>query len=202
MKDDKLLDMLFEMFYAKQGIPDRLKQVGAEYYQDISAVPRESDNIILSPLRRRCPPWICCLLFFLNKTPGMVSFKLCNPDSAYLIQEENSEVCIDAESLAVGDVVVLRPGYITPADVILTEVNDNFATSCFDLPGARVAGFRLPEARGSIQTQNMCFAGCTVLSGQAKGVVVGTGDNTLMSILIEKGHWPVTREQAGAMHTV
>lgn len=202
MKDDKLLDMLFEMFYAKQSIPDRLKQLGPDYYQEISGVPRPSDNVIVSPVRRRCPQWICCLLFCLNRTPAMISFNLCNPDSAYLIQQENSEVCIDAESLTVGDAIILRPGYIIPADVILTEVNDNFATSCFDLQGARVTAFAVPSSTGEVHARNMAFTGCTVLSGQAKGVVVSTGDRTLMSILIDKRHWPVTRDRASAMTTV
>lgn len=202
MKDDKLLSMLFELYYSKQLIEDKYKNLPKEYYQEITAVPRENENVILSPLRRKCPQWMCCLLCCLNRTPSMLSYKQCMPYNACLLQENGQELMIDAESLAKGDVILLRPGNIVPADVVLLMVTDNYATSCFDLKGARMKDFEVCKPDEPLSARNMSFTGCQVFSGQAKGVVVTIGNDTLMSQLMDKYHWPVTREQAGKMSMI
>ena len=92
-----------------------------------------------------------------------------------------SLTALDSRDLVVGDVVRLSEGSSVPADVRLVEVTA-FATNDFALTGesdptrkhARQLDHDLPVA----DRRNMAFAGTTVASGEALGVVVSTGMGT------------------------
>lgn len=159
---------------------------------------RYGENAIPSP-NKDCPKFLCCLLPCLDKTEAMIAYKACITDNAYVVRE-SEEVCLDAEALVIGDVVILKPGCIVPADVLLIDCTDNFCTSCFQnksliLKGKKANNF---EAK---TIDNLGFAGCAVLRGQAKGIVVNVGEKTLMGSLINTKQWPL-RQRARLMKTI
>mmetsp|Transcript_11945 Transcript_11945/g.13873 ORF Transcript_11945/g.13873 Transcript_11945/m.13873 type:complete len:181 (+) Transcript_11945:512-1054(+) len=158
----------------------------------------EGDNLIPNP-NKDCPRWLCCLLPCLNNTQAMVAYRACEPDAAYVVRD-GDELCVDADGLVVGDVVTLKPGTIVPADVIIFDCTENFTVTCFDKRGVHIQCKPLsPQTTKDLH--NLCFAGCMVLRGNAKGIVINTGENTLMAYLIDNKHWPLS-QKAKSMSTV
>ena len=86
---------------------------------------------------------------------------------------------IDTEELVPGDIIMLRVGDMIPADVRLIEAAN---LACEE---SALTGESLPVTKDSTATPkkscpigdriNMVFAGTTVTSGRAKGIVVATG---------------------------
>mmetsp|Transcript_12295 Transcript_12295/g.14932 ORF Transcript_12295/g.14932 Transcript_12295/m.14932 type:complete len:168 (+) Transcript_12295:36-539(+) len=150
----------------------------------------DGDNTIPSP-NRHCPRWLCCLLPCLDSTPSMIAYKACLPDAAYVLRD-GDDLCVDADGLVKGDVVILKPGIVVPADVHVLDCTENFTTSCFDKKGISLT--HVPASSKSEGIERFCFAGCTVLRGQGKGVIINTGEKTLMAYLIENRHWPISQK--------
>ena len=88
---------------------------------------------------------------------------------------------IDAEKLVPGDVVFMKSGDKVPADIRLFDIR-NFQIEESALTGESVATEKstAPVDEGSVPGDQTCmaFSGTSVVSGQARGVVVGTGGNT------------------------
>ena len=89
------------------------------------------------------------------------------------------------EDLVPGDVVLLRPGDVVPADVrLLTATDlrvDQATLSGESLPVRKLAPAAPGEAEASqlgVDTVSVCFAGTTVVSGTATAVVIATGAAT------------------------
>jgi len=87
----------------------------------------------------------------------------------------------DAKSLVVGDVVDLSEGASVPADVRLIDTTA-FATNDFALTGesdpTRKYSRALDHEAPMADRRNMAFAGTTVATGKARGVVTATGMHT------------------------
>lgn len=89
---------------------------------------------------------------------------------------------IDARSLVVGDIVLLRIGNIVPADVRLISVEE-FQTNESILTGEpkevekKTAPIKVWKAEPALLT-NMAFMGTTVTSGHAVGIVTAVGADT------------------------
>jgi len=87
---------------------------------------------------------------------------------------------IDATQLARGDVIELGMGDVVPADARLLEVND------FEVDESALTGESVPVTKqvaacvgGSVgQRRCMVFEATTVVAGQARAVVVDTGEHT------------------------
>lgn len=101
---------------------------------------------------------------------------------------------IDSTLLVPGDIILLEMGRTIPADTRLV--------SCQGLQSAEAAltgesvgkkknaefvgtdGVEFKDDKGEKQeNQNICFMGCTVLEGRARGIVVKTGMNTEMGLI-------------------
>jgi cation-transporting ATPase I len=98
-----------------------------------------------------------------------------------LVRRHGSERVVEDRELVVGDVVVLNPGDIVPADCRVIEARS------LEVDASSLTGESLPvqkEAEASFEPQiadrrSMLYAGTAVAAGRALAVVVATGDATL-----------------------
>ncbi|MBC8465306.1 MAG: HAD-IC family P-type ATPase [Parcubacteria group bacterium] len=88
---------------------------------------------------------------------------------------------IPADRLVPGDICILETGMYVPADVRLAAVTD-FAVNESALTGEWMEVVKeikdMPEERSITERGNMAWMGTLVVSGNAVGVVVGTGEDT------------------------
>ncbi|MDR2073999.1 MAG: HAD-IC family P-type ATPase [Oscillospiraceae bacterium] len=101
---------------------------------------------------------------------------------------------ISAENLVPGDIILLATGDKIPADIRLTKVS-NLKTDESSLTGesdAIIKSTKICEKRTVLSEREcMVFAGTTIVSGSAVGVVVGTGIYTeigKINVLLTKTH--------------
>ena len=100
--------------------------------------------------------------------------------AAHVIRNCNVEV-IDSTELVPGDIVILRSGEKVPADMRLIQVHD-LKVDESALTGESVPvekdDHRLPEETVLAERNNMVYASTLATFGQAKAVVVETGNHT------------------------
>ncbi len=98
-----------------------------------------------------------------------------------LVRRDNLEKELEAEELVVGDIVFLETGYKVPADIRLFDARNLSVDEAF-LTGESEAVSKntetLKKDLAVNKRTNMVFAGSTVFSGRAWGVVVETGLRT------------------------
>ncbi|GMI07156.1 hypothetical protein TrVE_jg8358 [Triparma verrucosa] len=87
-----------------------------------------------------------------------------------------------AIKLLPGDIVFIEGGDLVPADVRILTCSDNLVVDNSALTGESEPQKRSvkPTNDDPLETQNLCFFGTQVPEGSLKGVVVLTGDNTVM----------------------
>lgn len=88
---------------------------------------------------------------------------------------------IDAVNLVVGDVVLVRMGDKVPADLLI------FSASDLKVDNSPLTGESDPQERGAYNSQknvfeaeNIIFNGTLAVSGEGYGIVVRTGDGTVL----------------------
>lgn len=100
--------------------------------------------------------------------------------------------------LVPGDILRIEEGDRIPADVRIIEAS-NFKTNDFSLTGESVPQEKnneaVPEEASLAERSNMAYAGTTVASGNAKGVVVATGMDS------ETGKIAGMTQEAGGVKT-
>jgi Mg2+-importing ATPase len=103
--------------------------------------------------------------------------------SSVIALRDNIQTPIDIEDIARGDIVVLSAGSIIPADLRILSAKDFFINQ------SSLTGESLPVEKNSepdartkeaLELTNAAFQGSTVLSGTARGLVVNTGDATVL----------------------
>lgn len=118
----------------------------------------------------------------------------------------NSEECvIDSRELTVGDILVLESGDKVAADARVIEAF-NLQVDESILTGESVFVYKqdcICEEESSLgDRKNMLYAGCPIITGRAKAVVVGTGINTEVGSIaksidnIEEGKSPLAIRMA------
>ena len=96
------------------------------------------------------------------------------------VYRDNKLEEIDIGSVVVGDIVELKAGSFVPADMRLIESSD---LSCDEssLTGESKKAYKDANSTNSqstsINRENMCYKGTTVISGTALGIVTATGMN-------------------------
>lgn len=105
------------------------------------------------------------------------------------VRRDGKEQRIEAEELVPGDLIVLESGDRVPADVRFLKANNLTVDESF-LTGESIAADKsvgpLTEADLPVSDRdNMGYAGATVLSGRAQGVVVATGLQTEIGKIAE-----------------
>lgn len=112
--------------------------------------------------------------------------------------ERRQEISI--RKLVPGDIVHLSPGKMVPADVRLLEAKDLFVSQAIltgestlvqkhDTLGSQVEKIAIryaqPDDLNPLDTPTVCFMGTTVMGGNARSVVVATGNQTYLGSLAQ-----------------
>ncbi|KAJ7042076.1 aminophospholipid-transporting P-type ATPase [Mycena alexandri] len=112
----------------------------------------------------------------------LASFLAMIPPSCRVVRD-GSILSIAAADLVKGDVVLLRVGDKTPADLVLFAATD-LKVDNSSLTGESEPQERFPLPNGSetrpVEAQNLAFNSTLVVNGEAWGVVVRTGDHTFI----------------------
>ena len=97
---------------------------------------------------------------------------------------EGKEILIPSRELVVGDLLVLEPGDIVSADCRLVAenncvINESALTGESVPVGKGIATLAAPVEE-IFKAVNICFSGTTMVSGKGVGVVVATGNRTVI----------------------
>ncbi len=116
-----------------------------------------------------------------------------------LVRRESSETVVESAALVPGDVVIVAPGDVIPADLRFTvamnlEVNESVLTG--ESTPARKSSAKLRDPAAQLhQAYNIGFSGTTVAGGMGEGVVVAAGPRTVMG---EIGHLAASTVRASS----
>lgn len=110
----------------------------------------------------------------------MEGFKRLVPARCHVVRD-GVDYVVDAHEVVPGDVVELADGDRVPADVRIISANDLMVDNS-SLTGEAEPVERVPEEAGGgyMEARNLCFATTMVTAGVGRGVVIATGDNTVM----------------------
>ncbi|RHY31742.1 hypothetical protein DYB32_003211 [Aphanomyces invadans] len=124
---------------------------------------------------------------------------------------------MDAASLVFGDVVIFKgtsssihftdvlplhvAGDTVAADCRLLECSEDFTVDLSSLANEkipRVCSVQCTDKENGVLSRNMVFMATSVVKGDAIGVVVATGDNTVWGQLISNHKWPLATDNQSA----
>lgn len=96
---------------------------------------------------------------------------------------------IEKKYLVPGDIILLVPGDIVPAETRVIEV-ENFLIDESVLTGESVPVLKTPDAlkqaeKEIFKSSNILFTGTSVIFGSARGIVIGTGTDTALGEIIK-----------------
>jgi sodium/potassium-transporting ATPase subunit alpha len=130
----------------------------------------------------------------------MDSFKKLVPQTAQVLR--NAEITsVDVTDLVVGDIVDVQFGDRVPADIRITE-NQGLKVDNSSLTGESEPLPRSVECThpNPMETKNLAFFSTSVIEGTGRGIVIATGDRTLMGRVaglasrLENNETPISRE--------
>lgn len=111
------------------------------------------------------------------------------------VMRDNNEIAIPTEELVPGDIILLGPGDMIPADVRFIETK-NLSVDESVLTGETTPSKKTHEPLSSVadiyQAYNIGFSGTNILTGKARAIVCLTGHHSslgsLMQITIQSVH--------------
>ncbi|GBC10190.1 hypothetical protein RclHR1_09410003 [Rhizophagus clarus] len=117
----------------------------------------------------------------LQKSAAILeSFLSMIPQQCYVIREGKLSQ-IQAANLVLGDVVFVKMGDKVPADLLI------FSSTDMKVDNSSLTGESEPQERiktnthkNPLEATNICFNGTLVVSGEGYGIVIRTGDNTVL----------------------
>ncbi|CAD5227305.1 unnamed protein product [Bursaphelenchus xylophilus] len=138
----------------------------------------------------------------------MESFKSMVPTFA-LAYRNGEKVQVPTEKLVVGDVVEVRGGDRVPADIRVIYAM-GFKVDNASLTGESEPQSRSPECTNEnpLETKNIAFFSTNAVEGTAKGIVIYTGDRTVMGRIahlaadLDAGMTPIAREIEHFIHLI
>ncbi|KFP02610.1 Sodium/potassium-transporting ATPase subunit alpha, partial [Calypte anna] len=130
----------------------------------------------------------------------MDSFKNMVPQQALVIRE-GEKIQINAENVVVGDLVEVKGGDRVPADMRIIS-SHGCKVDNSSLTGESEPQTRSPEFthENPLETRNICFFSTNCVEGTARGIVISTGDRTVMGRIaslasgLEMGRTPIAME--------
>ncbi|XP_045439366.1 sodium/potassium-transporting ATPase subunit alpha-4 [Pipistrellus kuhlii] len=138
----------------------------------------------------------------------MESFKNLVPQQALVIRD-GEKMQINVENVVVGDLVEVKGGDRVPADIRLISAQgckvDNSSLTGESNPQSRSPEF---THENPLETRNMCFFSTNCVEGTARGIVVSTGDNTMMGRIatlassLKVGKTPIAIEIEHFIHMI
>ena len=100
------------------------------------------------------------------------------------VLRSGEEKIIDKNLLVPGDIVLLEPGDIVPADLRILKVEnfliDESVLSGESVPLSKITISLSKAADEVFEAKNIAFAGTSVISGRGEGIVIGTGRKTVL----------------------
>ncbi|XP_063151881.1 sodium/potassium-transporting ATPase subunit alpha-2-like isoform X2 [Candoia aspera] len=142
----------------------------------------EKDNFYLGIVLAAVVIVTGCFSYFQEAKSSkiMESFKHMVPHQALVIRE-GERLQINAENVVLGDLVEVKGGDRIPADLRVIS-----ATGC-KVDNSSLTGESEPQTRSPdftnenpLETQNICFFSTNCVEGTAQGIVILTGDYTVM----------------------
>jgi sodium/potassium-transporting ATPase subunit alpha len=138
----------------------------------------------------------------------MESFKNLIPQFAIAIRG-GEKLNLHAEELVVGDLIEVKFGDRVPADIRITLAH-GFKVDNSSLTGESEPQSRSPEFTNEnpLETKNIAFFSTNAVEGTCRGIVVNTGDRTVMGRIanlasgLETGETPIAREIAHFIHLI
>lgn len=127
-----------------------------------------------------------CFTFYQESKSSaiMAGFKNMIPPATIVIRE-GKEKLIESAKLVLGDVVLINAGSKIPADIRIIESN-NLKVDNSSLTGESEPQERTVECtneKAPLETKNIAFFGTSAFQGTGKGVVIKTGDNTVIGCI-------------------
>ncbi|KAF3692106.1 Sodium/potassium-transporting ATPase subunit alpha-3 [Channa argus] len=138
----------------------------------------------------------------------MESFKNMVPQQALVIRE-GEKVQINAEEVVAGDLIEVKGGDRIPADIRVVSAHgckvDNSS-----LTGESEPQNRSPDCThdNPLETRNIAFFSTNCVEGTARGIVICTGDRTVMGRIatltsgLETGKTPIAKEIEHFIHII
>jgi Mg2+-importing ATPase len=100
------------------------------------------------------------------------------------VLREGKELFIDKTRLVLGDVVLLEQGNIVPADIRIFDTEnflvDETVITGESTPISKFCKSLSKEAEEIFDAKNIVFAGTSVVSGEAEGIVINTGNKMVL----------------------
>ncbi|XP_050034674.1 sodium/potassium-transporting ATPase subunit alpha isoform X2 [Dermacentor andersoni] len=138
----------------------------------------------------------------------MESFKNMVPQYAVVIRD-GQKLHLPAEEVVVGDVCEVKGGDRIPADLRVIQGQG------FKVDNSSLTGESEPQTRSGeltnenpLETRNLAFFSTNCVEGTGMGVVINTGDRTVMGRIanlasgLEMGETPIAREIAHFIHLI
>ncbi|KFM66853.1 Sodium/potassium-transporting ATPase subunit alpha, partial [Stegodyphus mimosarum] len=138
----------------------------------------------------------------------MESFKNMVPQYAIVIRD-GQKLTMPAEDVVVGDIVEVKGGDRIPADMRIIS-SQGCKVDNSSLTGESEPQTRTPDSTNDnpLETRNLAFFSTNCVEGTAKGIVVNTGDRTVMGRIanlasgLEVGDTPIAREIEHFIHLI
>ncbi|XP_076304487.1 sodium/potassium-transporting ATPase subunit alpha-B-like isoform X1 [Tachypleus tridentatus] len=138
----------------------------------------------------------------------MESFKNMVPQYATVLRD-GQKFSIPAEEVVVGDIVEVKSGDRIPADIRIIS-SHSFKVDNSSLTGESEPQTRSPELTNDnpLETRNLAFFSTNCVEGTGTGIVINTGDRTVMGRIanlasgLEMGDTPIAREIAHFIHII
>ena len=110
----------------------------------------------------------------------MNSIKNMMPSATSVIRG-GKEVKLPAEELVVGDLVILSYGTKVPADIRITECSElKFDKSMLTGESEAIEGTIECTDNRYVESKNIAYMTTLITNGKGKGIVVATGDKTMI----------------------
>jgi sodium/potassium-transporting ATPase subunit alpha len=116
---------------------------------------------------------------------------------------------IKVDEVVVGDVIEVKFGDRVPADIRVIE-SRGFKVDNSSLTGESEPQSRSPEFTNEnpLETKNLAFFSTNAVEGTAVGIVINTGDNTVMGRIailasgLDTGDTPIAKEISNFIHVI
>lgn len=138
----------------------------------------------------------------------MESFKNMVPQYATTIRE-GQKLVLTSDKIVVGDIVEIKSGDKVPADIRILK-SHGCKVDNSSLTGESEAQARSPELTNDnpLETKNLAFFSTNCVEGTAQGLVINTGDRTIMGRIanlasgLEINETPIAREIQHFIHII
>lgn len=151
-----------------------------------------------------------CFSYFQEAKSSRImdSFKNMVPQQAVAIRNGEKKT-LNAEQLVVGDIIDVKFGDRVPADIRVLKAHgfkvDNSSLTGESEPQARTAEF---TAENPLETKNIAFFSTNAVEGTCVGIVIRTGDRTVMGRIanlasgLSTGDTPIAKEIEHFIHLI